>query len=199
MLSRPHNRLHRWASRWLSNISIGGGSTTPVGNLFQCSVILTVTYKFLHTSFRPLPLVLSLHTTKKSKRRASISFLHGIPHPFPSPIPPPGLRCGFWGTPGSAPTFTVSRHRSHCRPKGNAAPYPSVSSTVLRAGRGVKPREGGAARDANHSCSFTAANEGHRSGPAGGHLHLVVGDRSILEIKRKARWNALSTSLNRPL
>jgi len=47
-------------------------STTSLGNLCQCSVTLTVkifhvlVWNFLCSSFRPLLLVLSLHTTKKS-------------------------------------------------------------------------------------------------------------------------------------
>ena len=38
----PYGRLHRWASNQILNISIEGDSTTSLGNLFQCSVTLTV-------------------------------------------------------------------------------------------------------------------------------------------------------------
>ena len=43
----PYNRSHRWASRWVLNISTEVDSTTFMGNLFHCSIILT--RKFFHT------------------------------------------------------------------------------------------------------------------------------------------------------
>ena len=60
-------------TRQLLHISTGEDSTTSLGNLFQCSVTLTLK-KFFHTlvwnflcsSFRPLLLVLLLHITKKN-------------------------------------------------------------------------------------------------------------------------------------
>lgn len=59
-------------SRCFSNISKGVDSTTSIDNLFWCSVTLTVSncflmfrWKLLCFSVCPLPLVLSLDTTKK--------------------------------------------------------------------------------------------------------------------------------------
>ena len=57
---------------WVLNISKDGGSTTPPGNLCQCSVTLTAKRVFMckcnffYFSLSPLPLVLSLDTTDKS-------------------------------------------------------------------------------------------------------------------------------------
>ena len=68
-----YSRSHRQASRWILNVFIEGDSTTSLGNLFQCSVTLMVkkffhmfVWNFLYSSFRPLLLVLLLHTTEKS-------------------------------------------------------------------------------------------------------------------------------------
>ena len=67
------NRSHRQASRQVLNISIGGDSTTSLGNLFQCSITLTVkkfyhvlVWNFLCSGFRPLLLVSDRYTTEKS-------------------------------------------------------------------------------------------------------------------------------------
>jgi len=38
----PHNRSHRSVSIWLMNISTEGDSPTSLGNLFQCSITVTV-------------------------------------------------------------------------------------------------------------------------------------------------------------
>ena len=38
----PYGRSHRWVSRWVFSISIEGDSTASQGNLFQCSVTLTL-------------------------------------------------------------------------------------------------------------------------------------------------------------
>jgi len=69
----PCNRLHRWVSRWVLNISIVGDSTTALGNLFQYSVIFTINkffcmfvWNFVCSSFRPLFLVLLLLATRKN-------------------------------------------------------------------------------------------------------------------------------------
>jgi len=66
-------RLHRNLSRRILNTSREGESTTPLGNLFQCSVTLEekkffLMFKrnFLCFSLCPLPLVLPLGTTEKS-------------------------------------------------------------------------------------------------------------------------------------
>ena len=71
----PYNRSHRHVSIEVLNIFIEGDCTTSLGKLFQCSVTLTVK-KFcmllqnsLGSSFRPLLLVLLLHTTQKKKIR----------------------------------------------------------------------------------------------------------------------------------
>ena len=55
----PYNRSHRQASRRVLNISIEGDSTT-LGNLFQCSITLTIkkffltlVWNFQCSSFRP--------------------------------------------------------------------------------------------------------------------------------------------------
>ena len=69
----PYNMLHRQTFRWVVNFSIEGDSTTSLGNLFQCSITLTVmnfffmfVWNILCSSFRPLLLILLLRTTKKS-------------------------------------------------------------------------------------------------------------------------------------
>ena len=68
----PYNRSHRQASRQALNISIDGDSTFSLGNLFQHSITLiikkfcTLVRNFLCSSFRPLLIILSLHTTEKS-------------------------------------------------------------------------------------------------------------------------------------
>ena len=69
----PYNRSRRWASRQVLNISIEEDSKSSLGNLFQCYVIFTVkkffcifVWNFLHSSFRPVLLVLSLCITEKS-------------------------------------------------------------------------------------------------------------------------------------
>jgi len=66
------SRLHRTLTRQVLNISRGGDSTTSLGSLFQCSVtlrgkkfFLMFRRKFLCFSLCPLPLVLSLGTTKR--------------------------------------------------------------------------------------------------------------------------------------
>ena len=68
-----YNKLHRWVSRQALDIFLEGDSITPLGNLFQCSVTLTIkkffcmfVWNFLCSSFKPLLLVLLLLTTVKS-------------------------------------------------------------------------------------------------------------------------------------
>jgi len=70
----PYHRSHKYTSRWVLNISIAGDSTTSLGNLFQCSITLTMkkffhmilVWNFLCLSVRLLFLVLSLCTMEKS-------------------------------------------------------------------------------------------------------------------------------------
>jgi len=69
----PYSSYHSWASRWVLNISTEGDATISLGNQFQCSITLTIKWffcmflwNFQCSSFRPLLLVLSLHTTQKS-------------------------------------------------------------------------------------------------------------------------------------
>ena len=62
--------LYNWPHK---QVCIEENFTTSLGNLFWCSVTLTIkkffcmfVWNFLCSSFRPLLLVLSLHTTEKS-------------------------------------------------------------------------------------------------------------------------------------
>ena len=71
--SVPFSSSHRWASRCVLYISKEGYSTTSLGNLLLCCITFTIknffcmfVWNFLCSSFRPLLLVLSLHTTEKS-------------------------------------------------------------------------------------------------------------------------------------
>jgi len=68
-----YSRMHRTASRQVLNMRREGDDSTPLGSLFQCSVILSVkkfflvfTWNFLGFSLCPLPLVLLLGPTEKS-------------------------------------------------------------------------------------------------------------------------------------
>jgi len=66
-----YSRPQRTLSRWVLNISREGDSTTSLGSLFQCSVILRgkkffllFRWNFLCFSLCPLPLGLSMGTTE---------------------------------------------------------------------------------------------------------------------------------------
>jgi len=86
-----HSQLLRTMSTRLLNISKDKDSTTPLGNLCQCLVILTVkkcflmfTRNLLGFSLCPWPLVLSLNTTEKSLALSSQVFINITkisPHP----------------------------------------------------------------------------------------------------------------------
>ena len=74
------SRLPRTTSRWLLSISKDGNSTTPLGNLCQCSATLAGKKCFLMFrgnllcfSLCPLPLVLALGTAEKSLAWLSLS------------------------------------------------------------------------------------------------------------------------------
>jgi len=67
-----YSESHCKVSRWVLNTSIEGDSTTSLTSLFQCFITITIKkffhmflWNFLYSSFRPLLLVLLLHTTKK--------------------------------------------------------------------------------------------------------------------------------------
>ena len=73
---------HRKASRRVLNISREGDSTASVCSLLQCSVTLTVkkffhifVWNFLCSSFWPVLLVLSVHTTENSLASSSCLLL----------------------------------------------------------------------------------------------------------------------------
>jgi len=68
-----YSRLHKMLSGWVLIISREGDSTTSLGSLGQCSIILRgkkfflmFSWNFLCFSLCPLPLVLSLGTAEKS-------------------------------------------------------------------------------------------------------------------------------------